>query len=152
MLDGTTLAVECVITGTEVDAKLADGMADADLRASQPEMRENLIQLADNISPEGEVGRSELFGNIQVINQLKGDEGQDRVIQASIPIERVRFEKNKQSGKLLLLEINLEGYRRHTAYWLLASAIIFGIALFPLSAIALGVATEDRQGVVVKSE
>ena len=65
---------------------------------------------------EEQIDRSEVLGNIQVLNHQrddenqslsrgKSDESQDHLIQASIPIERVRFEKNRQSAKLLLIEL-----------------------------------------------
>jgi hypothetical protein len=157
MLGGETLVVDCVMTGSDVDPRLEGHMTEAELTSSQSDMRDKIKWLLEENSD-----RSDVLGNIQVLNrekrvltrekeeedqaskQGKDEEYQGHLIQASIPIERARFRSDEQSAKLLLVELDLDRFRRRTAYWLMGSAVVFGIALFPLSAIGVRDARDDH--------
>jgi len=141
-LEGQTLVVECTIVGDDVRCTLENGTRRGDLDIVQQQLKQNVDRFVRK--KKAIFDRTEVFGNIQVINVPENSEGgRDessavKVLHAAVPIQKAEFRDNGQHGKLLLISLDLAGYRRRTAHWLMVSAVAFGIGLSPILAVAIG--------------
>ncbi|MGH7493219.1 MAG: hypothetical protein ACREOO_12600 [bacterium] len=97
------------------------------MSGSREETEQELIENMESLiqSKVNENNRSEVCGNIQILNLHHTDPERGGILQASVPTGELSYDDNTHTMSFLLFSIDLTAYRKRTSYLAFGAAFAF---------------------------
>jgi PAS domain-containing protein len=102
---------------------------------SRDETEQELIENMESLiqSKVNDNNRSEVCGNIQILNSPRSAPQRGGILQASVPTGELSFDENVHTMSFLLFSVDLTAYRKRTSYLALGAVIAFTVMILILA-------------------